>query len=366
MGFSMQKIVFLVTKASFGGAQRYVYDLATRMPRDTFEPIVGFGAPGILGAMVNEAGIRTVSFPSLGRDVHATDDLKSLYELFRFFNRERPDIVHLNSSKAAGLGGLTARLAGVPRIIFTIHGLPQDEPRGMLARQAIAFMTWLTGCLAHVVICISEDNLARVRQWPLVGQKAVLVRNGITPFSVLPAQEARAALRLPLGVTVVGVIAELTRNKGLDTLLRALALVPDTHACIIGEGELRAHLGTLARTLGLEDRVHFAGYQTDARRYLSAFDIFCLPSRKEGLPYAIFEAGLAKIPVVASDLPGVREIIADAGSLVSPDEPQALARALSDLLGDAETRDRMSNLLAERVKELFSIETMLRETLKAY
>src|SRR3989338_1237091 len=122
-----KRILYVITKATHGGAQKYVYDLATclagrqaNLPRDRFEPVVAYGSPGKLAADLKSAGIATRELPSLGRDVAFVSDVKSFFDIWRTIREIKPDVVHLNSSKAAALGALAARLAGIKKIIFTV------------------------------------------------------------------------------------------------------------------------------------------------------------------------------------------------------------------------------------------------------
>jgi glycosyltransferase involved in cell wall biosynthesis len=124
-----KKVTYVITKANWGGAQRYVFDLATHLPKEEFDVSVAYGVEGKLAEELKRAGIVTHYIPALGRDVSFVKDTKSLLELFELFLKEQPDVVHLNSSKAGGVGALAARLTGVPKIVFTIHGLPEDEAR---------------------------------------------------------------------------------------------------------------------------------------------------------------------------------------------------------------------------------------------
>ena len=138
-----KKVLFVITKSNWGGAQRYVYDLATALPKDQFEVKVIFGGTQEVGGSygmldtnlkIKAPEVQRIFVPSLIRDISIGKDIKSFFELLRLFKKLRPDIVHLNSSKAGGVGALAARFAGVPKIIFTVHGLPEDEARGVLAR----------------------------------------------------------------------------------------------------------------------------------------------------------------------------------------------------------------------------------------
>src|SRR3989344_6386881 len=154
----MKKVLYLITKATYGGAQRYVFDLATNLPKDAFEPIVAYGTHGKLAEDLSRANIQIVHLPSLTRDVAFLSDIKSFFEIYRCLKNMRPDVVHLNSSKAAGLGALAARMAGVRKIIFTVHGWPFKENRPYFLRFLIYLASWFTGLLSHSIIVVSKTD----------------------------------------------------------------------------------------------------------------------------------------------------------------------------------------------------------------
>ncbi len=333
----MTKVLFVVTKSNFGGAQRYVYDLATHLPPGmeavvACGPAQGGAREGELIAKLRNAGIRSVFVPALSRDMSAAD-IGAYRSLKKLFADEKPDIVHLNSSKAGGLGALAARAAGVPRIVFTAHGWAFRESRPPLARAAIWIASLITVALSHAVICVTEpDRRAFSMIFP---HRMHLIRNALPgPLALLPRHEARQALApdAPEGARWVGSIGELTKNKGFDIGLRAfaraLAAEPQLFYCLIGDGEERAALETLAGELGIGARMRFCGAVDGASRYLSAFDTFFIPSRKEGLPYAMLEAHAAGLPIVASRVGGIPEICGPADTLAAPADIAAFAGAL--------------------------------------
>lgn len=374
-----KKILFLVTKSNYGGAQRYVADLATALPRDQFDVVVAFGpapegGPGALAERLTEAGIRTTLVDALGRDINFADDWQAFRELVGCFSSERPDIVHLNSSKAGGLGALAARIARVPRIIFTVHGFPADENRSAFQKFLIHLATWLTLILAHHTILIATDAFERARRMPGVRRKISLVHNGITTPVFLPKNEARKelatlALDLPAGATWIGSVGELHPNKNYAVAIDALPSLPqEMHLVIIGGGEEREALLKRAQEKGVASRVHLLGYVPDAAKYLRAFDCFVLPSRKEGLPYVLLEAGYAYVPVIGSDIPGIRDVILPdfTGLRVPPDDAGALANAITRVLTDATLARSLSDELLKRVQKTFSRDTMLEKTLLVY
>lgn len=299
-----KKVLLVVTKANWGGAQRYVYDLATHLAG--YEVAVAHGAPGRLTDLLAKAGIPTHPIAALQRDVSLTADLKGLWELYRLFKKERPAVVHLNSSKAAGLGALAARLSGVPRIVFTAHGWPFWERRNPLALALIWLMSWVTALFAHRVICISDYDLRVARAMPGVWGKAVRIYNGIAPIELGDGAAVRGAF--PPGARITGTVGELTRNKNQQALIEEARRRKDMHVAIVGEGELRHELEQLIKKYRLEERVKLFGFMP-AADVLKGFDVFALPSLKEGLPYVLIEAKMAGLPIVANRVGGVGEVL---------------------------------------------------------
>lgn len=299
------KILFVITKSNWGGAQRYVYDLATALPKDQFEVSVAFGQPGLLAKKLDAARITTYPILSLQRDVSLIADVKSFFELLRLFHKEKPDIVHLNSSKASGIGALAARLSGVRKIIFTAHGWPFWENRNPFSLALIYFFSWLTAFLSHKVIVVSDYDLRVAQKMPFIGRKAVRIYNGIAPMELTDASEIRNYFP---GKHITGTIGELTRNKNQIALIEQARKDPNLHVAIVGDGENRKFLKDKIDEYGLKRRVVLFGFR-EARGVLNGFDVFALPSLKEGLPYVLLEAKTAGLPIIANRVGGVGEIL---------------------------------------------------------
>lgn len=376
----MRKILLVITKSNWGGAQRYVYDLATNLPTHEWSVGVvlggsgGKGAPGgRLQEELKRCDIRTLFIPAFMRDMSLVAEWRALRQLWDLFAIESPDVVHLNSSKAGGLGACAARAAGVPHIVFTVHGLPWEEDRSLLVRLFIRFASWCTFVLCHRVIALSRGAAERIARMPLCKRKVVYIPNGIAPLSFLPREEAQAALlegrRAPV---IIGAVGELTWNKGYHTLLRAASALKrqgkEFLLCIVGDGEERTFMRTMIEEEGLSDMVHLAGFVPEASRYLKAFDVFVLPSLKEGLPYVLLEAGQAELPVVASRTGGVPDVVLEgvSGLLVPPKDHHALAHALGALIADAPKRASLAEGLMLHIQKEFSLEQMLKKTVRAY
>lgn len=307
-----KKILFVITKANWGGAQRYVFDLATTLPKDRFEVAVAFGQKGLLAQKLQDTGIQTFLLHTMQRDVSLLTDVWSFFELLGLFRREMPDVVHLNSSKAAGVGALAARVAswrgGHPiKIVFTAHGWPFLEKRAASIRALIWAASWITALLSHTVITISEHDLKETRKMPFVGGKSVRIYNGIDlDFTLGSGQIIRDSF--PKGVHITGTIGELTQNKNQQALIEEAHKNQTMFVAIVGEGEERPHLEALIQKYHLKERVKLFGFMP-ASEVLRGFDTFALPSLKEGLPYVLLEAKAAGLPIVANRVGGVGEIL---------------------------------------------------------
>ena len=362
-----KKLLFVITKSDWGGAGRYVFDMATSLSGE-YDTAVALGGTGVLSARLREKGIRTISIPSLGRDLHAGSDSAAFFELLKIFRNEKPDIVHLNSSKAGGLGALAARLASVRKIIYTAHGWAFNEPVPALSRAFRWGASLATLLLSSRVITVSSFDEIHS---PL-GLETAMVHNGLVAPVFLPRAEARAEIVKRAGIRedgiLFGTIAELHANKGIDILIEAFAQLREGHLVVIGEGEERMALEKLIRKLGLEKRVHLLGFVEGAARLLKAFDIFVLASRKEGLPYVLLEAGEAEVPVIASMVGGIPEIIDDqlSGVLVPAYDSDALAEALDELAAQPGTRAHYAERLKEKVERYFPLKGMVKKTVEVY
>lgn len=301
-----RKVLFVITKANWGGAQRYVFDLATSLPKEQFEVAVAYGTPGTLAEKLREAGIKTCALSDMQRDISFGAEFRSFFALRTLFIKERPDVVHLNSSKAGGLGAFAARLAGVKKIVFTAHGWPFLEKRSLPARVIIWLASYATALLSHAVIVVSDYDLRQAKRMPLVGHKTVRIYNGIAPISFGTGEKIRQAF--PPGAHITGTIGELTRNKNQQALIEQAKKTPSMYVAIIGEGEDRSMLESKIKEYGLETRVKLFGF-IPAAEALKGFDTFALPSLKEGLPYVLLEAKAALLPIVASHVGGIPEIL---------------------------------------------------------
>jgi glycosyltransferase involved in cell wall biosynthesis len=370
-------ICYVITKSNFGGAQKYVFELATSLHSDAFTVTVALGGEGLLKTKLEAAGIRTVVIPHLERDVSLINEFRVFFFLFNFFRRERCDVVHLNSSKIGGLGSVTAFLAGVPRIIFTAHGFAFNEQRSRVSKLFLKFLYWIIMVVSDTTIAVSGAIKEQVHGWPFVHKKIIVIHNGVKPISFLLKEVAREQLAtmnpsLDLTRPWVGTIAELHPIKGLDILIDAVAEIHKTHPeyqfVVLGEGEQRTTLEKQIVSRNLKNTFILQGFTNNAATYLKAFDLLVLPSRSEALALVILEAGLAGLPVVASRVGGIPEVITDqvSGLLVPKENTQALRDALLRTLTEKEFAHNMATELHKKVSGTFSFERMLAQTIELY
>lgn len=304
------KILYAVTKSSWGGAQRYVFDMATASKTAGHDVVVAFGGAGQLKDKLEAAGIRTISLPienkaSLGAILHTKKILQNI------FLQEKPDVIHLNSSLVGISGALAARSASrrnkIKKVIFTDHGWAFKEARSLFQKMAIWCVSWLTALLVDRVIAVSDDELRLTRGMPFVGNKAVRIYNGIDAnMQFGSGQIIRDAF--PVGAHITGTVGDLTKNKNQISLIEEAQNKPDMYVAIVGEGELRPYLENKIKEYKLEDRIKLFGFQP-AADVMKGFDTFALPSIKESLGYVILEARAAGILVVANRIGGIPEAL---------------------------------------------------------
>lgn len=380
-----KKVIFVITKSNWGGAQRYVYDLATNLSKDTWDVTVAFGGTGepdashgALAHNLSIAKVEGIHVPPFMRDISISREFEVLRQLTWLFKNKRPDVIHLNSSKAGGIGALAGRRAGVKKIVFTSHGLPYDEDVFLPKKIFRWLATWATFLLCHQVILISQDTYKRARRFPFCKKKVHLIYNGIKQIDFYSREEARTNIigKPRVDTLWIGTIGEFTRNKGYPYLVEAASILKNRgfsfRMSLVGWGEDISKIKQQAINEGLYNApgssayIDLPGFVPDYARKLKAYEIFVLASVKEGLPYVLLEAGQAGCAVVASRIPGITDVIGDAGILVEPKNAEEIASSLEKLLKETELRQSLGKKLQERVQKEFSLEQMVEKTQALY
>ena len=374
------KIMYAITKSNWGGAQRYVYDLATAISEDMFEVSVVAGGEGALIRKLRHIDIPVIQMPGLERDISMIGEIIALVRLFRIFLRERPAIIHLNSSKIGGTGAIAARIAGVfsgvrPYIVFTAHGWAFEEERPPWQKKIILFLSRIASYFQDAIIIISKHDFDMALKYGIAEEKLSYIPLGISNIDFMSPKEAEGRLSSIIGKKleppIIGTIAELTKNKGLPHLIQALFLLKQKRmafSCvIIGSGEDEEAIQTMIAKNGLRDSVFLAGFIDDASSYLQCFDVFVLPSLKEGLPYVLLEAMEAGLPLIGTSVGGIPDIVHDGknGLIVPPKNPSRLSHALEALISSKNIRRNFA-IESKKRRENFSFRAMLEKTLNLY
>ena len=321
---------------------------------------------------------RVVSVPTLHRAPRAIADLRTLWWLIRWLKATRPDVLHTHSSKAGVLGRVAAAVSGVP-VVHTVHGWSFAAPgrNGHLDRLIEVGVTLLERALARlsdalVVVTPLDLEAGLAKRVGQAGQYR-LVRSGVELEQPRLGRQRRDELRHELGLDdrfVVGTVGRLAAQKDLGTLVEGFAAIVersdgfarDAVLVIVGEGPDRESLERLAESAGVHSRTVFVGHRDDAAQLVAAFDVFALTSRWEGLPRTIVEAMAALVPVVATSVGGVGEIVRDeeTGILVAPGGAAEVARALGRLWADPDLGRRLAASAEHAVSE-FSADRMRRD-----
>ena len=378
-----KKVLFCITKSVWGGAQKYVYELATSLPPEQFEITVAAGGSGPLFELLKKQGIRTIFIPCLERDVNPAKEIKAFLHLMRIFRQEKPDIIHLNSTKMGSMGALAAAIAKIsafdfrPRVVFTVHGWGFREDRNIAQRLAIFTISWISALFHTHIILINSGDYQDAQAF-IPRKKLSLIPLGIPAIDFFDRKTARDFFsknhQVPDNAFLIGVTAELTKNKGLIFLLQALrehvrsSNPIQIHAVIMGEGEERPYLENRIKEWGLAHDTSLVGFVPDAKKYLPAFDAFVLPSVKEGLPYAIMEAMAAGLPVIASHVGGIPDLVnhQTTGLMTPPKNPHALCEHIHTLVSSAKIRDHMGAHAKEKILKDYSLDTMITRTVNLY
>lgn len=373
-----KKVLFLITKSNWGGAQRYVYDLATGIDEGQFEAVVALGGQGELRDRLEQSGIRVISIESLQRDISLKQELAFARELLAIVRRERPYVLHVNSSKAGGVGTLIGRLCRVPNVIFTAHGWAFNEDRPAWQKILIKILHYLTVLLSHRTIMVVGALLRQLR-WPGVESRAKIISLGRSIGVTFSREEARARLAEMYHLdpstlndeTWVGNIGELhpTKRQGLliDSMVPLLREHPDRKLFIIGGGQLEATLRAQIRATGLEGQIIMTGALHDAARFLKAFDVFVLCSHTEAYGYVAHEAGLAEVATVVTNVGGLPEMIEHevSGLVIPPNDAPALRTAIAELLTDSTKRAALARTHYDRMQAR-TLEKMVHATETLY
>ncbi len=348
---SRPRVLLVITLAETGGAQTYVASLVPAL-LDEFDVAVAAHGRGYLRDAVLAAGARYMPLEHVRRPLDPREDVRGLAELVHLLRRERPRIVHANSSKAGVLARLAAATTRVPVRLFTVHGWAFKAHTG---RAAVAYL-WadrLMRPLTTTIVCVAEsERRIGLAAGTCRADRTVVIHNGT---SLDRPRRRPAPAGAPLRLLSVG---RMRAPKDFTTLVRAVAALPAGTAKlrIAGDGPDRPALEAEIARLGAGDAVELLGTRADVDELLADSDAFVLSSESEGFPMSVLEAMAAGVAVVASSVGGVPEAVVDGdtGVLVPPRDVEALAGALGSLLDPARV-DRLGDAGRLRAERRFGL-----------
>ncbi len=398
----MKKILYLITQSELGGAQRYVFDLAKGL-KNEYEIAVAFGEPhekGGLAKMLDAAGIKYYTLPRLKRAISPLNDVRAIFEIKKLIKTLQPGVIHLNSSKISILGSLASILFKIQNskfkinVVYTVHGWVFNEPLAGWKKKFYFYAEKLTARYKDKIICIDTLDYGIAKdELKIPEKKLALIHHGLnlSETNFLPREQARnsigAKLRQNLteNTILIGSIGNLYATKGYEYLIGALeSLKMPFQAVIIGEGPEKNKLKIQSDSvnchpresgdpeinseLKVNDKLIFAGRIDNAAELLPAFDIYVCSSVKEGFPYSILEAMAAGLPIIATEVGGIPDMITDQenGLLCEAKNSNQLAGKITSLASDPVLRQKIAERAKQDLVKRFSFPKMISDTKSAY
>jgi glycosyltransferase involved in cell wall biosynthesis len=370
------KLLYLITQGHWGGAQKYVFDLATSLA-DDFDITVAVGEPNhtpdLQKKLMSDQRIKVVQLNFLQRPISPIKDFLALFEIKSLYKKIKPDITHLNSTKAGILGAIFPHKKK-HFVIYTVHGWVFNEPMSNFKKNIYKTMEKFSSGKKNKIIVLSEEEKSTgIQTLKIKEEKFSIIPVGIKKqTNILDRFSATKKINSILKKEVLkeddfvyGTIANFYKTKDIPNLIEAFNIKKErlnNFKCIlIGEGEEKEKIETLIKKYNLENNIFLTGFVENAETLLKAFDVFVLPSVKEGMPYTILEAKEHIIPIIATKVGSIPKIIEDkkTGLLVDPNNAQELAKALKYAF---ENRDEIKKMAQINLTQSLSKEEMIEKT----
>jgi len=375
-----------------GGAQRFLYEFITHLNPQNYQFMVAAGGNGRLIEKLREKGIEVASIKNFS-NAPGLKNFLAFFETFNLIKKSKPDILYLLSSEAGFVGAIAGKLYRLlfwrenPKIIYRIGGWAFKEPRNIFIKKIYLWTEKLSAPFKDIIITNSEfDKRLATKNKIAKPDKIITIYNGLDADNLKFLSEKEAKIFIESKIQnskfkiqnsiLVGTIANLYKNKGLDYIILAAARIKEKLSAltstptfiIIGGGVEKKNLETLIKKYELENQVFLIGVIPDAYECLKAFDLFVLPSVKEGQPWVILEAMTAGVPIVATNIAGVSEMIENekSGLLVEPADPEALSSAIEKILTHPSLAQECVKNALTAVKEKFGTSEMVRKNEKLF
>ena len=373
----MKKVLHIITKLELGGAQKSTLDILRNLDRAKYR-IFLVSSDGLLAddaGKINGLEVRLLS--SLIRQINPIFDLKALIDLYRFIKENEIDIVHTHGSKAGIIGRWAAYFAGVPIILHTIHGWEFHERQNRLIKWLFIGLERLTAKITTKLIAVCHADIEKGLNYNIGARdKYRLVYYGIDYEAFkdvsLNSMIKRNSLGLKEDALIIGMIACFKPQKAHADFIKAASLIikeiPNVKFLLVGDGVLRPKIVRQIRSLGLRDRFVLTGWRRDIPQILPVLDMIVLSSHWEGLPIVLLESMAAGLPVVATNVGGVSEIIQDGntGFLVPVGDYSKLAERILFLAHNSSLCEEMSKCAKGLLDGRFNTSSMVNQIEETY
>ena len=363
---SKKRILFIVTLNEIGGAQRFIDTFTSNLDPQKYEWSVATGD----------------TIKNLKRNPNILNDILAVFEIRKLIKNYKPDVLFLNSSKAGFIGSLAAifpRKLNKLRVIYRIGGWTFNDPWPKWKKWLWVWLEKMSaGCKDIIIVNNKHDYDQAVRLKIKPRDKIALIYNGLDVYKMdfLPRDEARVKLfekiskhsgKIFQAKYIIGTIANFYPTKGIQYLIQAAKKFADKEDfafVVIGDGQERTTYEQQIKELGLQNKFYLVGQLKDAYQYISAFDVFALPSVKEGFPWALIEAMSAKLPVIATSVGAVPEIIENGknGFIVEPASAEQIAEKIDQLIDDDRLRLEFGIQAHQTVLFKFTLDKMVKQT----
>jgi len=340
--------------------------------------VIGMSAPGPHVDALRASGIEHVAIDSLTRSMSPLNDARAMRQLVSKFREIRPDIVHTHNPKPGIMGRIAGRIAGVPVVVNTVHGLYALPEDGMSKRAIVYGLERFASLFSDAELLQNPEDLAVLRRVGVPHEKMTVLGNGVdlSRFDPGSVSGARQRIRSDLGVgprtTVIGLVGRLVWEKGYRSIFDAARMLDDLDCVFVVVGPAEPEKSGAVDEAAIESAkslgVRFLGRRDDMPEMYSAFDVYALASHREGYPRSAMEASAMGLPVVATDIRGCRQVVADGvtGSLVPVGDGRSMAMALRELVESPAIRKAMGAAGRLRAEEHFDDRRVVETTLRTY
>lgn len=355
------KICHIQLLPLLSGVQNMMINLLENFDRDEYDITVSSARNGPMIEKLKEMDISHVAFPNLVQKINL-HDIHIFIQFYKFFKKERFDIVHTHSSKTGFMGRIAAKLAGIKIVIHTIHGFPFHPYQSKIVRSFYQNLERIAGVFCDTTVSVNSFERELAIQKHLINKKKIItIYNGIKGL-VSQNHIQRSELAIAENNTIVGSVSRFSEQKNIINLINvAIDIVKYEQSVtfiFIGDGEYFKHAQQLVREAGAENNVRLIGWKSDVAEWYELFDIVILYSKWEGLSLTIIEAMSMKKPVIASDIKGNNELIADGenGYLVKIGAHKELTKKILSLSKDTRTQNKFGAVGYKKFLEYYTLD----------